>query len=59
VVLSTATAGLMGTTKGDAGTSEDQRSRFWAIAGGGLASATAAAGVATSAVQQLRFCECV
>jgi hypothetical protein len=41
VVLSTAAAGRMGTTKGDAGTSEDQQSRFWAVAGGGggLASA--------------------
>jgi hypothetical protein len=48
-------AGLMGTAKGDAGTSEDPWLKFCAVAGGGgeLASAAAAAGVAASAVQHL------
>jgi hypothetical protein len=55
VVPSIVAAGLMGTAKGDAGTSEDPWLKFCAVAGGGgeLASAAAAAGVAASAVQHL------
>jgi hypothetical protein len=58
VVLSTMHASLVGTTKGDMGTSQDPWSKFYALAGGGgeLASTAAAtAGVAASAIQQLRF----
>jgi hypothetical protein len=45
------------TAKGDAGTSEDPWSRFWAATGGGgdLASIVAAASMATLAVQQPKF----
>jgi hypothetical protein len=52
VVPSTAAAGLMGTVKGDAGTSADLWLKFCAVARGGgeLASAAAAAGVAASDV---------
>ena len=45
------------TAKGDVGTSVDPWSRFYAATRGGdeLASSTAAAGVTTSDVQQLKF----
>jgi hypothetical protein len=62
VVQSASAAGLVVTTKGaaakgDAGTSGDPWSRFCAIAKGGdeIAYTAAAAGVAASAVQQLKF----
>jgi hypothetical protein len=50
-------AGLVGTTKGDTGTSLDPWSKFCATADGGgeLASAAAAASVAASVVRQLRY----
>jgi hypothetical protein len=56
-VPSTAATGLVVEAKGDAGTSEDPWSRFYAATGGGdeLASSAAAASMATSAVQQLKF----
>jgi hypothetical protein len=50
VVLSTVSAGLMGTTKGDAGTSEDPWSKFCAVAGVKLSSGTTATSVAASTV---------
>jgi hypothetical protein len=57
VVPSIVSAGLMGMAKGDVGTSEDPWSKFCAVAGGGgeLASVATTVGVATSAVQQMRF----
>jgi hypothetical protein len=62
VVQSASAAGLVVAAKGtmakdDAGTSGDPWSRFCAIAGGRdeIAYAAAAAGVAASAVQQLKF----
>jgi hypothetical protein len=57
MVPSTTIVGLMGTAKGDAGTSENPWSKFCVVAGGGgkLASATTSVVVVASIVQQLRF----
>jgi hypothetical protein len=57
VVPATVPAGLVGTTKGDTGTSLDPWSKFCATADGRgeLASAAAAASVAASVVRQLRY----
>jgi hypothetical protein len=55
MVPSNVPTGLVGTTKGDAGTSRKPWSIFCTVAGGGgiLASAATAAGIAAYAVQQL------